>query len=169
MLKVIEKIPALLRGFDLSVAKKQFDLLQIVQSTQWEVNQVLGYLKHQPDSWVVIRPTHPWYSKAKEGADTLLRHTLAEPPVFLLHLQSRWLLIVTDGNVFPAIFLFTDERRDGLAVSFYRILSGSCLSLDWIALTKKLVNAILEANPEPEPQVELPSPYADLFKVKLHG
>jgi hypothetical protein len=157
-----------MRGIDVTAIKKHADLLELVKSTPWETEQVMGYLKSQPETWVVLRDgTHPWYEIAKCGANSLLRHTLeVEQPVFLVNLKSRWLLILEDGELVPAIFLFTDEARDGIAVSFYRIFGGAAISPEWMKTMNGLIQVVLDMNPPFVPELETPSPYADMYRVR---
>jgi hypothetical protein len=127
----------------------------------------MGFLKHQPDAWVVLQDdTHPWYDTAKRGAVTLLRHNLQSNAIFLVHLQSRWLLISSNDEVVPAIFLFTEHARDGISVSFYRILRGISLSPLWLREMNRYIKTVLDFHKPVDVPAELEHPYMDMFKFK---
>lgn len=159
-------LTAAARKFDLSAFRKHADLLESVKSTAWETEQIMGYLKHREEDWVVLRVNeHPWHQICSKGANTLLRHDLSGEPIFLLHLQSRWLLIFEGEELVPAIFLFTEDCRDGLPVSFYRIFGGAGLAS--LKETTKLAKRILEAQPSVEVPPEKTHPYDELYKVNF--
>lgn len=161
----ITQISSAIRRFDVGALRKHRELLELVKSTQWETEQVMGYLKHRSEEWEVIRENHVWHNKAVSGANTLLRHTLGEHPTFLLHLQSRWLLILDEEGLVPAIFLFTEFARDGLAVSYYRLFGG--VALAWMPELTELVLDVVNSQKQPEMPPEIEHPYKELFK--FHG
>ena len=155
-------------GLDFTVVKRHIDMLEMVKSTQGETEQLMGYLQHRPEEWVVLDEKHPWYFAATNSTDTLLRHSL-DNATYLIHLRSRWMMIGNYGatglEVVPAIFLFTEHARDGLAVSFYRVLGGGSLAPSWIEKMKELVQYVITSHQEAVLPVERSTPYDEMYKV----
>lgn len=158
---VVTQISSAWKNFDVGALRKHAKLLELVKSEPYEVEQVMGYLKHRKEEWVVIREEHPWHKIADSGAKTLLRHSFGGQFTFLFHLTSRWMLIVADGELIPAIFLFTDQSRDGLPISYYRLFGG--VALAWLPAITELVEGITHV----EPVKEVEHPYKELYK--FHG
>lgn len=168
LVSYIEKLPTVMKNFKISSLKQHLDMLELVKSTSYETEQVMGYLKYKKDSWAVLQEgIHPWYFTAKQGADTLLRNCLPDgQPIFLLHLESRWLLIMVEGKVVPAIFLFTDLARDGISVSFYRIFGGAALSTEWMDMMNELVSGVISFHAvEQLPEAVLP--FDEMYRFSL--
>lgn len=154
------------RAFDFAVLQQHRDLLELVKSTAYETEQVMGYLKYQKEAWVSLSGNdHPWYENMTESLNTLLRHEVPEgEPVFLFHLESRWLIAAYNGVVIPAIFLFTEHARDGLSISFYRLFGGSALS--WIPEITQLFQDIVELQTvEKLPEAVLP--FDEMYRFSL--
>jgi hypothetical protein len=164
---VVKQVFSGIRALDFAALWQHRDLLELVKSTPYETEQVMGYLKYQPESWVVLHEGHPWYKIAESGANTLLRNSLlVGHPIFLYHLESRWLLIVCEGEVIPAIFLFTEHARSGIAVSFYRVFGGAAISPTWMALMKELVTGVILASPPEVLELDTPTPHDSLYQFK---
>lgn len=170
LVSTVKRVPSFLKGLDLTVLKRNspdmkvvkqhYALLQSVQAKPYEVELVMGYLEHQPDKWVSVNTGHVWHSSIVESTQTLFRHELPRGEhIYLVHLQSRWMLVATESaeglKVIPTILLFTDQPRDGVSVSFYRIMSGVSLSRTWMNKLTELVQGVLDIQEKPEP--ELPS------------
>jgi hypothetical protein len=164
LLNTLKSVPVLSHVLRI---KTQFDLLQAVQASPHEVEFVMGHLKYKPEMWVNIDSVHPWYADIKYSLTTLLRDlplSSHNDLTFLLNLESRWLLVGIDGaakfRVVPAIFLYTEHRKDGLSVSFYKILSGVSLSSPWLDEFTRLFLATLTSCKEEShptlPDYELP-------------
>jgi hypothetical protein len=151
---------------NLDVTKQQFNLLRSVQATPRETEQVMGYLKYQQDSWVTLRDDlkHPWYKEAALGLTTLLRNEIpVNELTFLVHLESRWLLALSQGEVIPAVFLFTEHAKDGLSVSFYRILQ---LNGQWYDELRKLVYELLVFSQKTE-EIEHKPTIMDEYRLQI--
>jgi hypothetical protein len=153
------------RDLDFTVVKRQLDLFQCVLSTPDETLTVMGYLKHAQEDWLVLDDVDvEWYNVAKQSIDTLLRHNVPQGKlVFLFHLKSRWLFAGVDNQIIPAIFLFSEDRRDGLAVSFYRILGGDSLTPEWNNELNSLFAGVVRFHDESKPPV-LPT-----YQIPLAG
>jgi hypothetical protein len=127
--------------------RSMIDIAKSLWISDEDMGSIVGHLKHNKQYWGYIYPSHPQYKKTLKDIQELLPENLIVSPVIVVHFEANWMLVVENGILLPAIFLFNSACRDGISVSVFRLVHGRACR--WLPQAPSLVQEIVKETQVP--------------------